>query len=142
VLVLDTDTLSIIQRRSGPEYGRLIARLRPEDEDRVHITIISIEEQMRGWLSFIARARSIEQQIESYARLHALLRDLRNRKVLDFDRSAADRYQGFVRSRVRVGTMDLRIAAIALARDAILLSRNLSDFRRVPDLRVEDWTTR
>ena len=42
--------------------------------------------------------------------------------------------------RVRIGTMDLKIAAIVLAHDATLLSRNLSDFRKVPGLKVEDWT--
>jgi tRNA(fMet)-specific endonuclease VapC len=36
--------------------------------------------------------------------------------------------------------MDLKIAAIVLAHDATLLSRNLSDFRKVPGLKVEDWT--
>jgi tRNA(fMet)-specific endonuclease VapC len=106
---------------SGPEYGRLIGRLRPEDEESVYITIISVEEQTRGWLSFIARAKSIERQIKSYARLHTLLRDLRNRKVLDFNRSAAERFHELSRSRLRVGTMDLKIAAIALVNDAILL---------------------
>ena len=45
-----------------------------------------------------------------------------------------------VRWKMRVGTMDFRIAAIALAHDALLLSRNLTDFRKVPGLRVEDWT--
>jgi tRNA(fMet)-specific endonuclease VapC len=35
--------------------------------------------------------------------------------------------------------MDLRIAAIALAHDALLLSRNLKDFRKVPGLCVDDW---
>jgi tRNA(fMet)-specific endonuclease VapC len=39
-----------------------------------------------------------------------------------------------------VGTKDLQISAIVLAHDATLLSRNLVDFRKVPGLRVEDWT--
>jgi len=43
------------------------------------------------------------------------------------------------RARTRVGTMDLKIASIALANDATLLTRNTSDFKRVPDLRIEDW---
>lgn len=36
--------------------------------------------------------------------------------------------------------MDLRIASIVLAHDAALLSANLSDFRKVPGLKVEDWS--
>ena len=36
--------------------------------------------------------------------------------------------------------MDLKIAAIVLANDATLLTRNLGDFRKVPDLKAEDWT--
>ena len=35
--------------------------------------------------------------------------------------------------------MDLRIASIVPANSATLLSRNLRDFERVPDLQVEDW---
>lgn len=35
--------------------------------------------------------------------------------------------------------MDLKIVAIALVQDALLLSSNLRDFRQVPGLRVEDW---
>jgi predicted nucleic acid-binding protein len=31
-------------------------------------------------------------------------------------------------------------AAITLTREAWLISKNLSDFRKVPGLRVEDWT--
>jgi tRNA(fMet)-specific endonuclease VapC len=35
--------------------------------------------------------------------------------------------------------MDMKIAAIALASDAVLLSANLRDFRQVPGLKVENW---
>jgi predicted nucleic acid-binding protein len=51
-----------------------------------------------------------------------------------------EEFQRLCVRRVRIGTMDLKIAAIALANDATLLSRNLPDFAKVPGLRVEDWS--
>lgn len=53
---------------------------------------------------------------------------------------AAQQYNRLAKSRIRVGSMDLKIVAIVLANDATLLSRNLADFGRVPGLQVEDWT--
>jgi len=41
---------------------------------------------------------------------------------------------------VRIATLDLRIAAITIANNAVLLTRNTSDFSRVPGLTFEDWT--
>jgi tRNA(fMet)-specific endonuclease VapC len=41
--------------------------------------------------------------------------------------------------RLRLGTMDRKIAAIALVNNALLLSANRHDFERVPGLRVENW---
>jgi predicted nucleic acid-binding protein len=45
-----------------------------------------------------------------------------------------------LRARPRIGTMDLKIAAIVVSRDATLLPRNLAGFRQVPGLQIEDWT--
>jgi len=59
---------------------------------------------------------------------------------LEFDPLAAAEFQRLRRSFRRLGTMDLKIAAIVLVHDATLLSRNLSDFARLPGLKVEDWT--
>jgi tRNA(fMet)-specific endonuclease VapC len=36
--------------------------------------------------------------------------------------------------------MDLKIAAITIVQGAMLLTRNLVDFRKVPGLKAEDWT--
>ena len=58
--------------------------------------------------------------------------------MLDFDERAAQRFLELRRSRVRLGSMDLKIAAIAISRGGTLLSRNLTDFRRIPGLSVED----
>jgi tRNA(fMet)-specific endonuclease VapC len=56
-----------------------------------------------------------------------------------FDSAAADVF-GKLKGRIHVNSTDLKIAALAIARGELLLSRNLRDFRHVPELRVEDWT--
>jgi hypothetical protein len=58
-------------------------------------------------------------------------RDMRTRKIV----SLFDPWR-----HIRIGTMDLRIAAIALANGMTVLKRNLVDFGREPNLSVEDWT--
>lgn len=94
---------------------------------------------MRGWLAQIARANSLAQQIAAYQRLEQLLSDYSQSSVLSFDQRAAEKFQELKVARIRIGTMDLKIAAITLAYDATLLSRNLKDFSKVPGLKVEDW---
>ena len=71
---------------------------------------------------------------------HAIHADFAASQVLPFDRSASDVFASLRAERVRIATMDLRIAAIAISNGLILLSRNTSDFGKVPGLRVEDWT--
>lgn len=44
-------------------------------------------------------------------------------------------------AKVRVGTMDLKIACIAIANNATLLTRNINDFKIVPGLTIADWLT-
>ena len=48
--------------------------------------------------------------------------------------------QNLQSNKIRIGTMVLKIASIAIANQAILVSRNIKDFEQVPDLTVQDWT--
>lgn len=137
--VLDTDHLSLLEHRGAFDRQRLLRKLKLVDTEGVSTTIVSFEEQMRGRLAYLSRARTMTQQIDAYRRLREQLDGYRSILVLDFDESAAQEYQRLKGVRTRVGTMDLKIAAVVLANDATLLSRNLVDFRRVPNLRVEDW---
>jgi tRNA(fMet)-specific endonuclease VapC len=66
--------------------------------------------------------------------------------IVDFDSSAAVAYGSIrvqlERSGTPIGAIDTLIAAHALSRDLILLTRNLKEFKRVPGLKAEDWTKR
>ena len=140
MLILDTDHLSLIQHKDSAEARRLARRLSENVGEEIVATIVSFEEQTRGWLTFIAKARNATQQVAAYRRLRLHLDLYRSIPVIDFDEAAATEFQALSRRRLRIGTMDLRIAAIALSRRARLLTRNLADFEQVPGLTAEDWT--
>lgn len=72
--------------------------------------------------------------------LGRLLSDYSSIEVLPYDSAAATVFDGLVIHRVRIATMDLRIASIALSRGLIMVTRNTGDFSRVPGLVIEDWT--
>jgi tRNA(fMet)-specific endonuclease VapC len=141
MVVLDTDHISLLERGNSRAARDLLSRLSKLPPEEVATTIISYEEQTRGWFAYMAKAHTVPQQIEAYRRLLRHLENYRTVFVVPFDEAAAVVLQDLRRMRVRVGTMDLRIAAIVLSRGATLLSRNLADFRKVPGIRVEDWTT-
>jgi tRNA(fMet)-specific endonuclease VapC len=89
-------------------------------------------------MSHLAQARSLARQVEAYRRLKEFLDRYLKITVLEFDEAAAIEFERLKQSRLRIGAMDLKIASIALARNATVLTRNLKDFIRVPDLKVED----
>ena len=141
MFVLDTDHVSLLERAGSVEANRLRARLNGVPVEDRATTIVSFEEQSRGWMSYLAKARSLSQQIEAYRRLKQQLDNYCAMTVLDFDGRAASEFQRLCKLRLRIGTMDLKIAAIALAFDSTLLTRNVRDFRKVPGLRFEDWAS-
>ena len=118
--------------------AKLRRRLEAERPD-VFVPIVVAEEALHGWVTFIRRSRSGPAQIDGYARLQGCIASLHKFDILAFDRDAADRFVALDRQRLRVGSMDLKIAAICIAHDATLLSRLLVDFEKVPGLRVENW---
>jgi len=139
-LMLDTDLISILQSQTLPAYDRLQSRLNLHPLNAIQATIISFEEQFRGWMSFLNRSRSSDEVLKAYSRLGAVLRYYCDSNLLPFEAQAQVYFADLRRQRVQIGTLDLRIASIALATHSTLLSRNLRDFRKVPGLVVEDWT--
>ena len=138
MLVLDTDHLGEFENASATG-ARLNERLLASGEE-LAATIVSVEEQLRGWLAQIHRLHAdAYAQIPAYARLQRRLEFYADWTVLPWDAGSAELFSDLRRQGVRIGSMDLKIACIALAHDAMLLTRNSSDFARVPGLRIENW---
>jgi tRNA(fMet)-specific endonuclease VapC len=137
LLVLDTDHLSELQRGSKAAE-RLCQRLDSSQLDKA-VTIITVEEQMRGWLAEISRRADPQSQITPYAKLQRQIEAFGEWLVLPWDSKSAELFQKLRRQGVRIGSMDLKIACIALVHDATLLTRNAMDFAKTPGLRIQNW---
>ncbi|HEY9794030.1 MAG TPA: type II toxin-antitoxin system VapC family toxin [Leptolyngbyaceae cyanobacterium] len=137
--IFDTDHLSVLER-GGVNAQRLMQRLANVSSTQVAASIISYEEQMRGWLSYIAKVKTVEQQVEPYKQLKQQLTNYCAIPILEFDEQAAQEFQRLRKAYPRLGTMDLKIASIALVNKAVLLSRNSADFGQIAGLSIEDWT--
>jgi tRNA(fMet)-specific endonuclease VapC len=140
MVILDTDVLTILQRDESKGKAAIRGRRSRMNPAEVATTIIAYEEQARGWMAYVAQARPGRADVAAYTKLMRHLEDYRTINVLPFTDQAAGALQRLRRMGLRMGTMDLKIAAIALVHEAVLLGCNLGHFKRVPDLRVEDWT--
>jgi len=134
--ILDTDHLSLLQRGNSLIRQRL-TMFNPED---IAITVITATEQLRGRLNIINRCESANELVLAYARLEDTLEDINSLNVLHFSEAAGNIYTELVKQKIRVGTQDLRIAAITLSVNGVLVTRNFKDFEKVPNLRLEDWS--
>lgn len=95
---------------------------------------------MSGWYAQLRQAKRPERLAWAYRRLTATVRFLSRVQIVDFDEAAIQRYEQLKKHKAKAGTNDLRIAATVLERDAILVTRNVRDFQKIPDLRTEDWS--
>lgn len=140
VFVFDTDVLSIWHSRRQPAYDRVRQHVEEHRTDEIATSIISFQEHVQGWMSLLHKAKGPEKLLRAYEELRFLLINYSALRVFSFDQKALTCSDNIRRQRVRLGTLDLRIASIALAHRATVVTRNVRDFAKVPGLSVEDWT--
>lgn len=136
MFVLDTDHYSLFQHGSA-EVAR---RVRSIPSEQLAITIITAEEQLTGWYTQVRKARDPEKLAHAYEGLFSIVESLKRMSVLPYTSAAIRRHVQLRKSLRRIGTHDLAIAASVLEVDGILVTRNLNDFEKVPQLRIEDWS--
>lgn len=140
MILIDTDHATYFKYPESDRGRRFIERLAAVPSSEViGVAIVTVEERMRGWLSTIAKERTALRQVAGYRELARLFEFYQEFEIVAFDERAALRFDELRPQRLRLGTMDLKIAATALVNNALLLSANRRDFQRVPGLRVENW---
>jgi len=137
VLVLDTDHLTALGYPT-PLGQRLLERLSAAGNE-VATTAINVDEQLTGLLAAIHARHEADDQIQPYSELIGRLEFLASFLILPWDSESAAHFRRLKADKIRLGTMDLKIACVALAHDVTVLTRNTSDFSRVPGLRLENW---
>ena len=136
--LLDTDHISLLQRNNLAVHRRL----RSLEKSQTFVSVVTIEEQVKGWLREINDASakgSSDRLCYAYRGLGGAVTDLNVFQRANFDSDAYDCFRNLRQQGIRIGTQDLRIASIALMGDFVLVSRNRKDFDYVPNLKLERW---
>jgi tRNA(fMet)-specific endonuclease VapC len=136
VFVLDTDILSLWQHGHPAVIRHVSAHLAHE----LAITVITVQEQLDGWHARLARVKDRKSTADIYQRLANTIRFLSRVNIVTYSEAAIDRYDQLRSQKLNIGKMDLRVAAIVLDLGLTLVTRNVRDFGRVPNLNIEDWS--
>ncbi|MFN8512378.1 MAG: type II toxin-antitoxin system VapC family toxin [Chloroflexia bacterium] len=142
--ILDTDHVSPHQRGHRAVQRRLARMSMDDAADDLATTVNALEEQVRGRFATLHRhvttPQQIRQELNAYADFLSIWRYFQLLTILPFDQPASDRFRQLRQQGLRIGSQDLRIAAIALSIGATVVTRNSRDFSRVPGLLLEDWS--
>jgi tRNA(fMet)-specific endonuclease VapC len=137
--LLDTDHLSILQLGVGRDREQLLSHLFEHRHDAVHTSVVSFHEQVIAAHSFMSKSANLTRIVQGYQILARIIESFEMISVCDFDESAARVFADLRKAKIRIATMDLRIASIAIDKSMIVVTRNRSDFEQIPNLQTEDW---
>ncbi len=140
LLILDTDHVSLFLKGNTPVCDRIFQT----ESDKLAISVITAEEICQGWLSEINKCSQASQSSKlllAYAEFEKALDFFQTVRRVSFDNNAYCQFE-ILRSQFRrLGTRDLRIAAIALSINATVVTRNAKDFGQILNLSIKDWST-
>ena len=135
MFVLDSNILRLYLRHADREQV-LFRRIQQESAENLWISVITVEESIEGALKFKGRRPLVYYEI-----LAEIIPDLARFRILPYTPAADALFRSWPASLKReAGPNDCRIAASAIVSGFTVVTQNLRDFARIPDVRVEDWT--
>lgn len=128
--MLDTNAIIMaIRHPDWPIYGRIREHLGHD---------LCISAVTYGELEY-----GIQKSMNPQRNRVAITQILLGIRILVFDAAAAahfgDIFAELEKNNMRIGDRDMMIAGHARSLGCILVTNNLKEFTRVPDLKVEDW---
>ena len=124
-------------------YGnsQIVARILAFPRGELALPVIVVEEILRGRLNKIRQmqARHGGDLTKAYELLARSVVSIQQFRILAFSEPASALELEWRSLGIKVGTQDLRIAAICVSQNIRLISNNKSDFYRIPNLNLETW---
>src|SRR5262249_25471240 len=138
MIILDTDTMTHYS------YGKENVRKKIEsvgEDEHLAVTLITRNEMLHGRADSLLKAADEEELKKAMERFRQTEEMLADFLTLPVDDEAVKQFGRLRKEKKlkKVGRADLLIACIALAQDALLVTRNEKDFKLVTGLRLENW---
>jgi len=139
IWILDTDQVSLLLQGNQAIRSR-VAQVSPD----LAITVVTVQEIFNGWIVKINEPANSSNLVRLYTNLWTTLEFFKGVRILNFDEAAYTCYERLLRENKQLNKRrlqkDLRIAAIALSVNGVMVTRNQRDFSQIPGLVLEDWT--
>jgi tRNA(fMet)-specific endonuclease VapC len=137
--ILDTDTASLLLWKNP----KVTQNVQSAGAD-VAISIVTAQELFNGWVVRINGAKTVDDLIRWYEKFSGVVQLCKKVPVLPFDQACAAQLERLLKANPTLAKQrlqkDMRIAAIALANNATVVTCNARDFSLVPGLTIVDWS--
>jgi tRNA(fMet)-specific endonuclease VapC len=139
IWILDTDHASLFLAGNKA----IVATVDNHYKD-VAITVVTVQELFNGWVGRLNNLAQTKNLTLLYTKLWETIEFIKVITVLNFDKEAEDCYNMLKNSSKELAKnkieKDLKIASIALTKNATVVTRNYKDFSQIPNLKLEDWS--
>jgi len=134
--IFDTDHISLLER-GHPELQK---RLKSVPPDSLAVSVITVEEMLRGRLAILSKRSEGKKRVHAYKKLMETVLFFSSITTIPFDIYCERQFQELRKQKIRISSQDLRIASNAIVHNIIVVTRNQRDFKHVPGLKLEDWS--
>lgn len=135
--ILDTNILTALHLGNS----KIINAIQKIGNERIAITIVTKVEMLRGRIDFLLKADRGESLLRAQDLLLETEKQLNLIEVLLFENAAINHFEKLITipSMRKAGRADLLIASIVLSQNGTLVTRNIKDFQRFPNLKLINW---